>query len=55
MAIAATGESPEAELESQLSRLPEPLRDMVSQGVLSRLPKLRGLRYPLSANISCPL
>jgi hypothetical protein len=54
-AIAATGESPEAELESQLSRLPEPLRDMVSQGVLSRLPKLRGLRYPLSANISCPL
>jgi hypothetical protein len=39
-AIAATGASPKAELELQLSRLPEPLRDMVSEGVLTRMSKL---------------
>lgn len=55
IALAAAGESPEAELQMQIARLPEPLKDMVSEGVSSRLPKLRNLRSARSPSIPRPL
>jgi hypothetical protein len=52
IALAAAGESPDAELQMQIARLPEHLRCMVSEGILSRLGKLRILRSARSPSIS---